>query len=81
MDNSVELRFFASARAAAGVDQAYFASATLTSILALACIDKPLLNQVVVQCSFLLDGVVVHDQSIFVNNGSVVDVLPRFAGG
>ena len=81
MNKGVELRFFASARAAAGVDTAMFLSAPLASILAQACKSNPALAHVVLQCSFLLDSVAVHDQSVLVRDGSVVDVLPRFAGG
>jgi len=81
MDKGVELRFFASARAAAGVDTATFLSAPLSSIIAQACESNPALAHVVSQCSFLLDSVVVHDQNIVVRDGSVIDVLPRFAGG
>ncbi len=81
MDKGVELRFFASARAAAGVETAWFLSAPLASIIAQACESNPALAHVVSQCSFLLDSVVVHDQNIVVRDGSVIDVLPRFAGG
>ncbi|MSO43127.1 MAG: hypothetical protein EXQ76_02710 [Candidatus Planktophila sp.] len=81
MEKGVEVRFFAAARAAAGVDQAHFSSAPLALILAEACRDKPVLAHIISQCSFLLDSVAVHDQSILVKDGSVIDVLPRFAGG
>ncbi len=81
MNKGVELRFFAAARAAAGVDTATFLSAPLASIIAQACESNPALAHVVSQCSFLLDSVVVHDQSVLARDGSVIDVLPRFAGG
>ena len=81
MDKGVELRFFAAASTAAGVDTATFLSAPLSSIIAQACESNPALAHVVSQCSFLLDSVVVHDQNIVVRDGSVIDVLPRFAGG
>ena len=33
------------------------------------------------RCSFLVDGEAVHDPGVVVAPGSVVDVLPPFAGG
>ncbi|MDA2962993.1 MAG: hypothetical protein O3A27_04465 [Actinomycetota bacterium] len=81
MEKGVEIRYFAAARAAAGVDQTSFAPARFDSIIAQACISNPSLAHVISQCSFLLDSVAVHDQSCMVADGSVIDVLPRFAGG
>ena len=81
MDNGVEVRFFAAARAAAGVDQARYPSSPLSSIIADATRENPLLAHVIAQCSFLLDSVAVHDVDILVLDGSVIDVLPKFAGG
>jgi len=81
MNNVVEVRYFAAARAAAGVDMAFFKPAPLNSIIADACSDNPALSHVISQCSFLIDSVVVHNENIQVNSGSVIDVLPRFAGG
>lgn len=81
MNNGVEVRYFAAARAAAGVDNAYFKPAPLTSIIAAACNNNPALAHVISQCSFLIDSVVAHNENIQVKSGSVVDVLPRFAGG
>lgn len=81
MENGVEVRYFAAARAAAGVDAATFAPANFASIIAQACSTNPSLAHVMSQCSYLLDSIAVHDQSVTVNHGSVIDVLPRFAGG
>ena len=81
MNNEVEVRYFAAARAAAGVDNARFSPAPLASIIADACSNNPALSHVISQCSFLVDSVVVHNENIQINAGSVVDVLPRFAGG
>ena len=81
MDNGVEIRFFAAARAAAGVEQMYCASAQFQEIINELCRTRPALAHVIEQCSFLLDSVAVHDQSFVVHDGSVIDVLPRFAGG
>ena len=81
MNKGVEVRYFAAARAVAGVDAATFDSASLDSIISLACSDNPELAKVLSQSSVLLDSIVVHDLSITVNDGSVIDVLPKFAGG
>ena len=81
MLTGVEVRFFAAARADAGVDSANFTPASFEAIIAQATQANPTLAHVRSQCSFLLDSIAVHDMSIAVNEGSVIDVLPRFAGG
>ena len=81
MSKGVEVRYFAAARALAGVVSATFDAAPLVSIIGQISSANPALAHVIAQCSFLLDSVVVHDSSIFVNDGSVIDVLPKFAGG
>jgi molybdopterin converting factor small subunit len=81
MSKGVEVRYFAAARASAGIDSENFPASTLASILAEMSASNPPLAQVIAQCSFLLDSVVVHDLNVFVNDGSVIDVLPKFAGG
>ena len=78
---TVEVRFFAAARAAAKTDQINLDSATLQEILAI-CIGKyPELGRVIPQCSFLVDGVANHDLGLIIRAGSQIDVLPKFAGG
>jgi len=81
MSNGVHIRYFAAARAAAGTDGATYQAATLRQILDQACSNNLALAHVVSQCSFLVDSVVVHDENITITDGSVIDVLPRFAGG
>ncbi len=81
MDNGVQIRYFAAARAAAGIDTANYPAAPLVEILAEAGKSNPKLAHVIGQCSFLVDALAVHDQNIVIKNGSVIDVLPRFAGG
>ena len=81
MDNGVHIRYFAAARAAAGVDSADYSAAPLVEILAEAGKSNPKLAHVLGQCSFLVDALTVHDQNVLIKNGSVIDVLPRFAGG
>jgi molybdopterin converting factor small subunit len=81
MAMDIEVRYFAAARAAAGVDSARFNAGTLSSILAQASANNPALAHVIDQCSFLVDSLAVHDLEMPVNAGSFIDVLPRFAGG
>ena len=78
---TVEVRFFAAARAAAKTDQIYLDAATLQEILATCIANFPELGRVIPQCSFLVDGVANHDRGMMINYGSQIDVLPKFAGG
>jgi molybdopterin converting factor small subunit len=77
----IEIRYFAAARAAAGVSVAKSEPGNLSSILAQLCTENPELARVIGQCSFLVDSVAVHDMDMPINAGSFIDVLPRFAGG
>ena len=78
---TVEVRFFAAARAAAKTDQIYLDSATLQEILTTCIANYPELRRVIPQCSFLVDGVANHDLGLIIKEGSQIDVLPKFAGG
>lgn len=78
---SVTIRFFAAARAAAGVSEMKFESSTAMHILDQAVTLYPKLGQVLPQCSYLLDEVSLRDLSVEVLDGSILDVLPPFAGG
>ncbi|HEY0803904.1 MAG TPA: MoaD/ThiS family protein [Pseudonocardiaceae bacterium] len=82
---TVLVRYFAGARAAAGVaeDRIELAPAgTVADVLA-AELDRrgPGLARVLPSCSLLLDGVAVHDHATEVPDGAELDVLPPFAGG
>jgi molybdopterin converting factor small subunit len=78
----VEIRYYAGARAAAGVAAEYRAGATLAELLTSAHADHgEALERVFTASSFLVDGVVVHDRTIELPAGCTVDVLPPFAGG
>lgn len=79
--DAVKVRFFAAARTAVGSNQLEVEPGTLKEILASVAYGNDKANQVFDQCSFLVDGVVVHDQSILIMAGSILDVLPPFAGG
>lgn len=82
---TVTVRYFAAARAAAGVDEETLnvsAAGSVEDLLALVsarhCTE---LNRVLGRCSFLLDGLIIHDRSVPVRGTSTLDVLPPFAGG
>ena len=78
----VTVRWFAAARAAAGVDTEQRSAETLDELvrtLAEAHGDK--LARVLPACSYLVDGTTTRDRALALSPGAVVDVLPPFAGG
>ncbi|HET6268481.1 MAG TPA: MoaD/ThiS family protein [Arthrobacter sp.] len=88
----MHVRYFAAARAAAGVDEEHFelaAGATVASLLAaILGVERPEppagtppLARILSRSSFLLNEVAVRDDSARLFPGDVVDVLPPFAGG
>ena len=77
----IEVRYFAAARAAAGVSIQRVEPASLKQILAAITADNIQLAHVIEQCSFLVDSVAVNDLNMPIHAGSFIDVLPRFAGG
>ncbi|HKS45167.1 MAG TPA: MoaD/ThiS family protein [Amycolatopsis sp.] len=85
MTTTVLVRYFASARAASGVDQEILrlpAGASVEEALgALRERHPETLPRVLEAASFLLDGVAVRDPSRPLPDGSELDVLPPFAGG
>ncbi|MDR7160228.1 MoaD/ThiS family protein [Arthrobacter sp. BE255] len=88
----MNVRYFAAARAAAGVEEEQFdlpAGATVESLLeAVLAVHRPEppagtppLPRILSRSSFLLNEVAVRDRSVALGPGDVVDVLPPFAGG
>jgi len=77
----IEIRYFAAARAAAGVSIEHVEPASLSQILAAVTANNAQLAHVIEQCSFLIDSVAVNDMNMPIHPGSFIDVLPRFAGG
>lgn len=79
---SVQVRYFAAASAAAGVEQETVEAGTLGEIIARIG-DKhgQLMQKVLPACSFLVDGHSTTDRAAQVAPGSGIDVLPPFAGG
>ncbi|MDF2051309.1 MULTISPECIES: MoaD/ThiS family protein [unclassified Arthrobacter] len=88
----MNVRYFAAARAAAGVEEEKFdlpEGATVAELLeAVLSVERPEppagtppLARILSRSSFLLNEVAVRDQSTVVGPDDVVDVLPPFAGG
>jgi sulfur-carrier protein len=78
----VTVRFFAAARAAAGVAEEVADAATLATLVAdLALSHGEQLATVLGAASFLVDGVSWRDRDAPLPAVATVDVLPPFAGG
>lgn len=79
---SVTVRYFAAAAEAAGTTEGSYPGETLGALLdALVERHGTRLGAVVARCSVLVDGVRTDDRDAPLTSGSVVDVLPPFAGG
>ena len=79
---TVTVRYFAGARAAAGVDTETRDAGTLDELVAqIVGSHGEKLERVLTACSFLVDGTSTRDRTLALSPGSVVDVLPPFAGG
>lgn len=79
---TVTVRYFAGARAAAGVDTETREAQTLGDLVG-QIVDEhgDRLARVLGSCSFLVDGTAARDRASALAPGAVVDVLPPFAGG
>ena len=82
------LRFFAAARAAVGRDEQVVEVSESPTIGRLLTEVRPVegtsaadWRDVLLRCSFLVDGVTTRDREQVVADGDVVDVMPPFAGG
>lgn len=86
------VRYFAAARAAAGIDEEHHElpdgttlEELITALLALERPEPPAgsppLTGILSRSSFLRNEVAVHDRSDALSQEDVVDVLPPFAGG
>lgn len=82
-NKAVAVRLFAAARVAAGCETASVEPGSLEAVCAELVARFPMLATVLPRCSFLLDETAVHGTAASVNvpAGSVLDVLPPFAGG
>jgi molybdopterin synthase sulfur carrier subunit len=80
----VTVRYFAAARAAAGVDDEILGidpGTTVADLVGQLSGRDTELAKVLRRCSFLCDGVAVRDSTATLQNAQTVDVLPPFAGG
>jgi molybdopterin synthase sulfur carrier subunit len=80
----VGVRYFAAARAAAGSDSEELTvrdGVTVGELVDELSDRSPELARVLLRCSYLCDGVAVHDQGQPLRSGTTIDVLPPFAGG
>ena len=78
----VTVRYFAGARAAAGVETETREAGTLAELVGqIVASHGERLEKVLTACSFLVDGTSTRDRALVLAPGAVVDVLPPFAGG
>jgi sulfur-carrier protein len=78
----ITVRYFAGARAAAGVDTENRDAASLDELVGQLVGDhSEKLERVLTACSFLVDGTTTRDRATALTPGATVDVLPPFAGG
>lgn len=79
------VRWFAAARAAAGVESESVTvpvGATVDILLkTVRAAHGDELGRVLDRCSLLLDEVAVRDRDLPLHDGAALDVLPPFAGG
>ena len=82
---TVTVRYFAAARAAAGVESEDVVVPVGTTVDILLKTVRAAhaddLGRVLDRCSFLLDEVAVRDRDAVLLDDAVLDVLPPFAGG
>ena len=80
---SITVRYFAGARAAAGVTEDLAPAGLCLDDLAteLSARRGERLGTVLKAASFLVDGVACHDRRAALPGGATIDVLPPFAGG
>jgi molybdopterin converting factor small subunit len=88
----LNVRYFAAARAAAGVDEERFElppGSTVEALLAAVLgVERPMppagtppLDRILARSSFLLNGIAVRDRTVVLSDDDVIDVRPPFAGG
>jgi sulfur-carrier protein len=75
------VRYFAAARAAAGLTSEQIPAASLKELVDALTERHPPLARILPACSYLVDGLVSRDATTPLTDPSTVDVLPPFAGG
>lgn len=78
--SEVVVRYWAAARAAAGVDQEHVQADTARGAARAAVAAHPELERVLTVATLLVDGRRL-EEDVPVADGSVVEILPPFAGG
>ncbi|SNR56470.1 Molybdopterin converting factor, small subunit [Haloechinothrix alba] len=82
---TVRVRFYASARAAAGSEERALempAGSTLGDVVArLRAEHSAELDRILTVASLLVDGVAIRDAAYRIDTDAAIDVLPPFAGG
>jgi molybdopterin converting factor small subunit len=82
---TVRVRYFAGARAAAGVSEEDVIMPSLASVEDVLDLLRERRGggfaKVLTGCSFLLDGIAVRNRAVTVPDRADLDVLPPFAGG
>ncbi|OBH63898.1 MoaD/ThiS family protein [Mycobacterium sp. E2479] len=80
----VTVRYFAAARAAAGVDSESVVlrpGTTVGELVERLAVRGSGLATVLNRCSYLRDGIAVRDDTTALQSGDTIDVLPPFSGG
>lgn len=78
----VTVRYFAGARAAAGLSEEQLDAGTVDElVVALSSAHGSALARILSMASFLVDGVSAQDPAYRLVDGATIDVLPPFAGG
>jgi molybdopterin converting factor small subunit len=82
---TIQVRYFAGARAASGVDEELLAlpagSTVADASRTISDRHGEKLAGVLTACSFLIDGIAVRTRTARLSDGTQLDVLPPFAGG
>ena len=79
---NVTVRYFAGARAAAGIEEESATARTLGELRTqLVATHGERLERVLTACSFLVNGVAAKEETVPLPADGTVDVLPPFAGG
>ncbi|MCV7244811.1 MoaD/ThiS family protein [Mycobacterium mantenii] len=80
----VTVRYFAAARAAAGVESETVVlrpGTTVSELVDRLAVRGSRLATVLTRCSYLRDGIAVRDETAALQSGDTIDVLPPFSGG
>lgn len=80
----VTVRYFAAARAAADAESETVVlrpGTTVGELVERLAARGSRLATVLTRCSYLRDGVAVRDETVALQSGDTIDVLPPFSGG